>query len=186
MKYPPVWTPGSRRRRLRHTLARGCGSAWVRRAAPSPPKGRRRSPASRMRSGRSSPCAAPGSSRPCRRRQQTESRVRGARTAHVGPARLDHDDPGSNRSRIMNVIDSNILERDAGGKPLYTFPHPALAAGDQRAGGQRATAIGPQRSALPLEVLPSAMLRRLKRPTRRCVICRPIRQTSGERIPACV
>ena len=28
----------------------------------------------------------------------------------------------------MNVIDSNILERDAGGKPLHTFPHPALAA----------------------------------------------------------
>ena len=27
----------------------------------------------------------------------------------------------------MNVIDSNILERDAGGKPLHTFPHPALA-----------------------------------------------------------
>ncbi|WP_041344618.1 hypothetical protein [Nitrobacter winogradskyi] len=26
----------------------------------------------------------------------------------------------------MNVIDSNILERDAGGKPLHTFPHPAL------------------------------------------------------------
>ncbi|MGE0753450.1 MAG: DUF1036 domain-containing protein [Variibacter sp.] len=28
----------------------------------------------------------------------------------------------------MNVIDSNILERDAGGKPLHTFPHPALMA----------------------------------------------------------
>ena len=27
----------------------------------------------------------------------------------------------------MNVIDFNILERDAGGKPLHTFPHPALA-----------------------------------------------------------
>jgi hypothetical protein len=26
----------------------------------------------------------------------------------------------------MSVIDSNILERDAGGKPLHTFPHPAL------------------------------------------------------------
>jgi uncharacterized membrane protein YhaH (DUF805 family) len=26
----------------------------------------------------------------------------------------------------MNVIDSNILERDASGKPLHTFPHPAL------------------------------------------------------------
>jgi hypothetical protein len=41
-------------------------------------------------------------------------------------APLDHDDFGSNRSKIMNVIDSNILERDAGGKPLHTFPHPAL------------------------------------------------------------
>jgi hypothetical protein len=27
----------------------------------------------------------------------------------------------------MNVIDTNVLERDAGGKPLHTFPHPALA-----------------------------------------------------------
>jgi hypothetical protein len=26
-----------------------------------------------------------------------------------------------------NVIDSNKLERDAGGKPVRTFPHPALA-----------------------------------------------------------
>jgi hypothetical protein len=42
------------------------------------------------------------------------------------PRHLDHDDFGSNRSKIMNVIDSNILERDAGGKPLHTFPHPAL------------------------------------------------------------
>jgi hypothetical protein len=41
---------------------------------------------------------------------------------------LDHDDFGSSRPKIMNVIDSNILERDAGGKPLRTFPHPALAA----------------------------------------------------------
>jgi hypothetical protein len=42
-------------------------------------------------------------------------------------ASLDHDDFGSNRCKIMNVIDSNILlERDAGGKPLHTFPHPAL------------------------------------------------------------
>jgi hypothetical protein len=41
-------------------------------------------------------------------------------------APLDHDDFGSNRSKIMNVIDSNILERDAGGKPLHTFPHPTL------------------------------------------------------------
>jgi hypothetical protein len=39
---------------------------------------------------------------------------------------LDHDDFGSNRSKIMKVIEFNILERDAGGKPLHTFPHPAL------------------------------------------------------------
>ena len=28
--------------------------------------------------------------------------------------------------QIMNVIDSNNLERDTGGKPLHTFPYPAL------------------------------------------------------------
>ncbi len=39
---------------------------------------------------------------------------------------LDHDDFGLNQSKIMNVIDSNNLERDAGGKPVPTFPHPAL------------------------------------------------------------
>ncbi|WP_245269975.1 hypothetical protein [Nitrobacter hamburgensis] len=39
---------------------------------------------------------------------------------------LDHDDFGANRSKIMIVIDPNILERDAGGKPLRTFPHSAL------------------------------------------------------------
>ena len=38
---------------------------------------------------------------------------------------LDHDDFGSNRSKIINVIDSKGLERDAGGKSLRTFPHPA-------------------------------------------------------------
>jgi hypothetical protein len=32
-----------------------------------------------------------------------------------------------NQSKIMNVIDSKSLERDAGGKPVSTFPHPALA-----------------------------------------------------------
>ena len=34
---------------------------------------------------------------------------------------LDHDDFGSNRSKIMNVIDSNNLERDAGGKAPTLF-----------------------------------------------------------------
>jgi hypothetical protein len=42
---------------------------------------------------------------------------------------LDHDDFGSSRSKIMNVIDSNNLERDAGEKPVPTFSHPALASG---------------------------------------------------------
>jgi acetyl-CoA C-acetyltransferase len=70
--------------------------------------------------------------------------------AAVLAAGLDHDDFGSNRSKIMsetsdisdvsnNVIDSNKLERDsadkftqsasnliAPGKPVPTFPHPAL------------------------------------------------------------
>jgi uncharacterized SAM-binding protein YcdF (DUF218 family) len=41
------------------------------------------------------------------------------------PPPLDHDDFATNRSKIMNVIDSNSLERDAGGKVLNTFPHPA-------------------------------------------------------------
>jgi uncharacterized protein related to proFAR isomerase len=39
---------------------------------------------------------------------------------------LDHDDFGLTQSKIMNVIDSKSLERDAGGKPVSTFPHPAL------------------------------------------------------------
>jgi hypothetical protein len=40
-------------------------------------------------------------------------------------ARLDHDGFGSNQ--IMNVIDSNILERKADGKPRHVFSHPPLA-----------------------------------------------------------
>jgi hypothetical protein len=50
----------------------------------------------------------------------------------TGPGRvspLDHDDFGLNYSKIMNVIDSKSLERDAGGKPVSTFPHPAPGAG---------------------------------------------------------
>ncbi len=49
------------------------------------------------------------------------------------PAFLDHDDFGLNQSKIMNVIDSNNLERDAGGKPVPTFPHPTLAEFEQHA-----------------------------------------------------
>jgi hypothetical protein len=39
---------------------------------------------------------------------------------------LDHDEFGLNQSKIINVIDLLELERVAGGKPLHTFPHPAL------------------------------------------------------------
>ena len=39
---------------------------------------------------------------------------------------LDHDGFGLNQSKTMNVIDSKGLERVAGGKPLRTFPQPAL------------------------------------------------------------
>jgi hypothetical protein len=45
----------------------------------------------------------------------------------VSVVALDHDDFGLMQSKIMNVIDSNNLERDAGGKSVPTFPHPALA-----------------------------------------------------------
>jgi hypothetical protein len=38
---------------------------------------------------------------------------------------LDHDDFGL-KSKIINAIDSRSLERDAGGKVVSTFPHPAL------------------------------------------------------------
>ncbi|HWG07244.1 MAG TPA: DUF3445 domain-containing protein [Beijerinckiaceae bacterium] len=37
----------------------------------------------------------------------------------------DHDDFGSDRSKVMNVTDSKSLERDAGEKPVPTFSHPA-------------------------------------------------------------
>jgi hypothetical protein len=41
---------------------------------------------------------------------------------------IDHDGFGLNQSKAINVIDSNSAERDVGGKPVPTFPHPALAA----------------------------------------------------------
>jgi hypothetical protein len=50
--------------------------------------------------------------------------------AGIAPAilvSLDHvHDFGLNHSNIMNVIDYKSLERDAGGKPVSPFPHPAL------------------------------------------------------------
>ncbi len=39
---------------------------------------------------------------------------------------LDHDDFGSNRSKIINVIDSNRIEHDVVRKPVPTFRHHAL------------------------------------------------------------
>jgi hypothetical protein len=66
-------------------------------------------------------------------------------------SRLDHDDFGSNRSKIINVIDSNILERDAGGKPLHTFPHPALGSRGPRSGAiWRAVLNGRNPSRVPV------------------------------------
>jgi hypothetical protein len=46
----------------------------------------------------------------------------GARTS----VRLEHDDFGLNQSKVI-VIDSKGLGRDAGGKPVANFPHPALS-----------------------------------------------------------
>lgn len=37
---------------------------------------------------------------------------------------LDHDDFGSIQFEVINVIDSLKLERDTGGKPVPTSPHP--------------------------------------------------------------
>ncbi|THK38921.1 tRNA (adenosine(37)-N6)-threonylcarbamoyltransferase complex transferase subunit TsaD [Ensifer sp. MPMI2T] len=48
-----------------------------------------------------------------------------AEFAAVDQPAQDHDDLGL-KSKIINVIDSSRSERDAGGKPLHTFPHPAL------------------------------------------------------------
>jgi len=39
---------------------------------------------------------------------------------------LDHDDFGLNQSKIIKRDRFKSLERDTGGKPLRTFPHPAL------------------------------------------------------------
>src|SRR5690242_712928 len=46
--------------------------------------------------------------------------------ANFGFGTLDHDEFGSNRSKLMNVIDSNIIARDSREKPVSTFSHPAL------------------------------------------------------------
>jgi hypothetical protein len=38
---------------------------------------------------------------------------------------IEHDDLGLNQSKVI-VIFSKSLARDAGGKPVPPFPHPAL------------------------------------------------------------
>jgi len=50
-----------------------------------------------------------------------------AALAATKTATKDHDDLGSDRSKVVYVIDSRNSERDAGGKPAPTFPRPALA-----------------------------------------------------------
>jgi uncharacterized membrane protein YgdD (TMEM256/DUF423 family) len=47
--------------------------------------------------------------------------------AAAAQAFLDHDDFALHQSKTMNVIASNKLERDTGGKPVLPLPHPALA-----------------------------------------------------------
>lgn len=46
---------------------------------------------------------------------------------------LDHDDFGSTRSKIVNVIDSKSSERDHSEKPVPAFSHPALVQSDRGA-----------------------------------------------------
>jgi TDG/mug DNA glycosylase family protein len=50
---------------------------------------------------------------------------------------LDHDDFGLHQSKVINVIDSKSLARDAGGKPGPAFPHPALGLQDIEIGRTR-------------------------------------------------
>ena len=56
------------------------------------------------------------------------SRRQSRRLRSLRGAPLDRDDFGSNRSKVMNAIDSKSLERDAGEKSAYTFSRPALCA----------------------------------------------------------
>jgi SAM-dependent methyltransferase len=73
-----------------------------------------------------------------------------ARLAREGRliVRLDHDDFGLNQSKIMNVIDSKSLERDAGGKAVSAFPHPAVAPLAQLAAAAPLSVVGDE-EALP-------------------------------------
>jgi NADH-quinone oxidoreductase subunit M len=50
-----------------------------------------------------------------------------AALAATKTATKHHDDLGADRSKVVYVIDSRNSERDAGGKPVPTFPRPTLA-----------------------------------------------------------
>jgi hypothetical protein len=76
-----------------------------------------------------------------------------ALTLHVENAAIDHDDFGSNRSKIMNVIDSDSLEHDVVRKPLRTFRHHALVF---RSAGYFLQLFG-RRVALPAWMTPGAL-----------------------------
>jgi membrane-associated phospholipid phosphatase len=70
----------------------------------------------------------------------------------------DHDDFGSNRSKIMNMIDSNNLERDFSEKPASTFSHPALAPGDFIGATPEMRAFRSFASVLPFVIYAGAIL----------------------------
>ena len=57
---------------------------------------------------------------------------------------LDRDDFRLDQSKIMTAIYFNSLERDSSGKPLHTFPHPALGPGwlVKRQGGAGGSHVG--------------------------------------------
>lgn len=64
---------------------------------------------------------------------------------------LDRDDLGSDRPKIMNVIDSNKLEHDVGGQPHRAFRQHAPARRRRRGidRDMRRAYIGARRTALP-------------------------------------
>jgi hypothetical protein len=64
---------------------------------------------------------------------------------------LDHDEVGLIQSDFI-VIDSNSLERDLSGKPVSTFPHPALTTlhvFGSTCGTKLAKALWPRKNLVP-------------------------------------
>jgi hypothetical protein len=58
------------------------------------------------------------------------------------------------QSNVINVIDFNRLWRDSGGRPLCTFPHPALALDWPACSDRLAANIGLDRRAAKTPRLP--------------------------------